>query len=245
MLIVPAWTPKAYRLYVTACCLGWRWLCRYQSAIGVLAKSPKIAYRPCLSVQSVLYRLNLFFDKFLSLGVTMRDIVIDQKGYQLTYDRQLLILHHPSFNRPVTLPFSQIQSITLVSSVVLNSTLLTKLADCRIAVMTSVRSSVKRRWCWFGICSRKKICLALPRPTMTSLSKLSNRSKIRLQTDLTIRSIRHWRYLWAFSRQNFLFFVNLLEMLRCIWILSNHLLLWLFLCFWGRCHLRLCFLFGG
>nr|WP_050323902.1 CRISPR-associated endonuclease Cas1 [Enhydrobacter aerosaccus] len=65
----------------------------------------------------------------------MRDIVIDQKGCQLTYDRQLLILHHPSFNRPVTLPFSQIQSITLVSSVVLNSTLLTKLADCRIAVV--------------------------------------------------------------------------------------------------------------
>lgn len=65
----------------------------------------------------------------------MRDIVIDQKGCQLSFDRQLLILHHASFSRPVSLPFSQIQSLTLASAVVFTSTLLTKLAEHGIAVV--------------------------------------------------------------------------------------------------------------
>lgn len=65
----------------------------------------------------------------------MRDIVIDQKGCQLTFDRQLLILHHPSFSRPVSLPFSQIQSLILASAVMLTSNLLTKLAEHGIAVV--------------------------------------------------------------------------------------------------------------
>lgn len=64
----------------------------------------------------------------------MRDIVIDQKGCRLSFERNLLILHHDSFRRPVMIPFGQIQSLTLVSGVELTSTLLTKLAQHNIAV---------------------------------------------------------------------------------------------------------------
>lgn len=65
----------------------------------------------------------------------MRDVVIDQKGCRLTFDRQVLILHHDRFRRPVMIPFGQIQSLTIVSGVELSSTLLTKLAHHKIAVV--------------------------------------------------------------------------------------------------------------
>lgn len=65
----------------------------------------------------------------------MRDVVIDQKGCRLSFDRQILILHHDSFRRPVMIPFGQIQSLTIVSGVELSSTLLTKLAHHNIAVV--------------------------------------------------------------------------------------------------------------
>lgn len=65
----------------------------------------------------------------------MRDVVIDKKGCRLSFDRKVLILHHNSFHRPLTLPFGQIQSLTIVSGVELDSTLLTKLAHHKIAVV--------------------------------------------------------------------------------------------------------------
>lgn len=65
----------------------------------------------------------------------MRDVVIDQKGCRLSFDRQVLILHHDSFHRPIMIPFGQIQSLTIVSGVELSSTLLTKLAYHNIAVV--------------------------------------------------------------------------------------------------------------
>lgn len=65
----------------------------------------------------------------------MKNIVIDQKGCRLSYDRQLLLIHNNCFKRPISLPFGQIQSLTIASNVDISSNLLTKLAEQKIAVM--------------------------------------------------------------------------------------------------------------
>lgn len=64
----------------------------------------------------------------------MRHVVIDQKGCQLSYERQILLIHHDSFLRPISLPFNQIQSLTISTLVNLSSNLLTKLSEHRIAL---------------------------------------------------------------------------------------------------------------
>ncbi len=72
----------------------------------------------------------------------MRNIVIDQKGCQLSYDRQLLLLKHPSFTKPISVPFGQIQSLTVVTAVDISSNLLTKLSEHHIATIIVPSSRV-------------------------------------------------------------------------------------------------------
>lgn len=64
----------------------------------------------------------------------MKNVVIDQKGCKLTYERQVLLIQHDSFTKPISLPLNQIQSLTLTTNVNLSSNLLTKLAEHQIAL---------------------------------------------------------------------------------------------------------------
>lgn len=64
----------------------------------------------------------------------MQNIVIDKKGSQLYSQRNLLIIQHSSFTKPLSIPFSQIQSLTITTQVDLSSTLLTRLAESTISV---------------------------------------------------------------------------------------------------------------
>lgn len=65
----------------------------------------------------------------------MRQVVIDQKGCRLEYERSLLLISHDSFKKPISLPFNQIQSLVISTQVNLGSNLLTKLASHNIAVV--------------------------------------------------------------------------------------------------------------
>ncbi|MDO4896860.1 MAG: CRISPR-associated endonuclease Cas1 [Moraxella sp.] len=63
-----------------------------------------------------------------------KTLIIDQKGACLDTERNLLIVSHHSFNRPVSIPFGQIGAIMIGSNVNLASTLLTKLAKHGVAL---------------------------------------------------------------------------------------------------------------
>lgn len=65
----------------------------------------------------------------------MKNVIIDQKGCRLDFERQLLLIYHDKFLRPISLPFSQIQSLTIATGVDIHSHLLTKLAEHHIAVI--------------------------------------------------------------------------------------------------------------
>lgn len=58
----------------------------------------------------------------------MQNIVIDKKGSQIYSQRNLLIIQHPSFAKPLSIPISQIQSLTITTQVDLSSSLLTRLS---------------------------------------------------------------------------------------------------------------------
>lgn len=65
----------------------------------------------------------------------MRQIVIDKKGSRLDYERSLLFIHHDNFKKPISVPFEQIQSLVITTYVSIGSSLLTKLASHKIAVV--------------------------------------------------------------------------------------------------------------
>jgi len=64
----------------------------------------------------------------------MRNVVIDQKGSRLTYERQILLIQHDSFQKPISLPFNQIQSLTITTNIDISTNLLTKLSEHQIAL---------------------------------------------------------------------------------------------------------------
>ena len=64
----------------------------------------------------------------------MHNIVIDKKGSQLSSQRNSLIIQHPSFAKPLSIPLSQIQSLTVTTQVDLSSNLLTRLSENAISV---------------------------------------------------------------------------------------------------------------
>ncbi|MGP5437303.1 CRISPR-associated endonuclease Cas1 [Psychrobacter alimentarius] len=64
----------------------------------------------------------------------MQNIIIDKKGSQLHSQRNLLIIQHPSFAKPLSIPFSQIQSLTITTQVDLSSNLLTRFSENAISV---------------------------------------------------------------------------------------------------------------
>lgn len=64
----------------------------------------------------------------------MQNIVIDKKGSQLSAQRNILIIHHQSFAKPLSIPLAQIQSLTITSQVDLSSNLLTRLSENAISV---------------------------------------------------------------------------------------------------------------
>ncbi|WP_394210535.1 CRISPR-associated endonuclease Cas1 [Psychrobacter piscatorii] len=64
----------------------------------------------------------------------MQNIVIDKKGSQIYSQRSLLIIQHPSFGKPLSIPLSQIQSLTITTQVDLSSTLLTRLSENNVSL---------------------------------------------------------------------------------------------------------------
>ena len=64
----------------------------------------------------------------------MHNIVIDKKGSQLSSQRNILIIQHQSFAKPLSIPLSQIQSLTVTTQVDLSSNLLTRLSENAISV---------------------------------------------------------------------------------------------------------------
>lgn len=64
----------------------------------------------------------------------MHNIIIDKKGSQLSAQRNILIIHHQSFAKPLSIPLSQIQSLTITTQVDLSSNLLTRLSENTISV---------------------------------------------------------------------------------------------------------------
>ena len=72
----------------------------------------------------------------------MQNIVIDKKGSQLSAQRNILIIHHQSFAKPLSIPLSQIQSLTITTQVDLSSNLLTRLSenDISVCILPSGRS---------------------------------------------------------------------------------------------------------
>lgn len=64
----------------------------------------------------------------------MQNIVIDKKGCQLYSERDILMVKHTSLAKTLSIPFSQIQSLTITSQVDLSSHLLTRLAEHHVSV---------------------------------------------------------------------------------------------------------------
>lgn len=64
----------------------------------------------------------------------MQNIVIDKKGSQIYSQRNLLIIQHPSFDKPLSIPISQIQSLTITTQVDLSSSLLTRLSENNVSL---------------------------------------------------------------------------------------------------------------
>ncbi len=72
----------------------------------------------------------------------MHNIVIDKKGSQLSCQRNILLIQHQSFAKPLSIPLSQIQSLTITTQVDLSSNLLTRLSEnaVSVCVLPSARS---------------------------------------------------------------------------------------------------------
>lgn len=72
----------------------------------------------------------------------MQNLVIDKKGCRLSAERKLFVIHHSSLAKPIQIPFTQIQSITITTQADLSSQLLTRLAEHNISVcvLPSARS---------------------------------------------------------------------------------------------------------
>ena len=72
----------------------------------------------------------------------MHNIVIDKKGSQLSCQRNILLIQHQSFAKPLNIPLSQIQSLTITTQVDLSSNLLTRLSEnaVSVCVLPSARS---------------------------------------------------------------------------------------------------------
>ncbi|MGP5503716.1 CRISPR-associated endonuclease Cas1 [Psychrobacter celer] len=64
----------------------------------------------------------------------MHNIIIDKKGSQLSCQRHILLIQHQSFAKPLSIPLSQIQSLTITTQVDLSSNLLTRLSENAISV---------------------------------------------------------------------------------------------------------------
>lgn len=64
----------------------------------------------------------------------MQNIVIDKKGCQLYAERDILMVKHTSLTKTLSIPFAQIQSLTITSQVDLSSHLLTRLAEHNVSV---------------------------------------------------------------------------------------------------------------
>ena len=64
----------------------------------------------------------------------MHNIIIDKKGSQLSCQRHILLIQHQSFAKPLSIPLSQIQSLTITTQVDLSSNLLTRLSEHAISV---------------------------------------------------------------------------------------------------------------
>lgn len=64
----------------------------------------------------------------------MQNIVIDKKGSQLDVERKRLLITHTSLAKSLSIPFDQINSITITTHVDLSSNLLTRLAEHDISV---------------------------------------------------------------------------------------------------------------
>ncbi|GAF62904.1 hypothetical protein JCM18903_3014 [Psychrobacter sp. JCM 18903] len=63
----------------------------------------------------------------------MQNIVIDKKGCQLYAERDILMVKHTSLAKTLSIPFAQIQSLTITSQVDLSSHLLTRLAEHNVS----------------------------------------------------------------------------------------------------------------
>lgn len=48
----------------------------------------------------------------------MHNIIIDKKGSQLSCQRHILLIQHQSFAKPLSIPLSQIQSLTITTQVI-------------------------------------------------------------------------------------------------------------------------------
>lgn len=64
----------------------------------------------------------------------MQNLVIDKKGCKLGMERKLFTIHHSSLTKPIQIPFSQIQSLTITTQADLSSQLLTRLAEHKVSV---------------------------------------------------------------------------------------------------------------
>lgn len=64
----------------------------------------------------------------------MQNIVIDKKSSQIYSQRNLLTIQHPSFGKPLSIPLSQIQSLTITTQVDLSSSLLTRLSENNVSL---------------------------------------------------------------------------------------------------------------
>lgn len=87
--------------------------CAILRRINILAKLAQITRSASPTRYLNLYRLACHPSTINHQGTTMRDIVIDQKGLSINLDRQLLILHHPSFSRPRVCRFHRFKASSL------------------------------------------------------------------------------------------------------------------------------------
>ena len=127
----------------------------------------------------------------------MRHVVIDQKGCKLSYERQILLIHHDSFLRPISLPFNQIQSITICTQVSLDSNLLTKLSEHKIAlcILPSKNSGqpcfLKGDWHFAAIRRRQQYKIIDDNKLTSYWATVIVKIKLRQQANLLQKLLKH------------------------------------------------------
>lgn len=104
----------------------------------------------------------------------IKTLVIDQKDAHLYSERNRLMVRHESFVHPISVPFTQMDSLVIGCGVTMSSTLLTKLAKCDITVSVlptrrtgqacrligNFRGNVSRRVHQYQLCQSEALRLA-------------------------------------------------------------------------------------